>query len=197
MSIFQLVLPCSLWMTSKNTGHLSYTTSSFVHHYSPETLTSKENWWFLSSVTLKFDGWPCKTLGHLFSFMSSVAHRFKAMGEFKLEMQSRSAQFGSKSDIFCTEWPCNLADDLKKIGHIFYTMWSFAHHSVAIDKFKLEVQSRRARFGHNRRYLSHVTLAFDGWPWKIIGHLSQVTSSFVHHFMMICEFQLVLWFGNG
>ena len=39
-------------------------------------------------------------------------------------------------------------------------------------------------------FFSHVTLKFDGWPWKTIGHLCKATSSFVHHFIIICEFKL-------
>ena len=34
-------------------------------------------------------------------------------------------------------------------------------------------------------FLSHLTLKFDTWPWKIIGHLFSATSSFVHHFVAI------------
>ena len=40
----------------------------------------------LSRVTLKIDGWPEKTIGHLFYTTSSFVHHFKAMGEFKLEL---------------------------------------------------------------------------------------------------------------
>ena len=37
--------------------------------------------------------------------------------------------------------------------------------------------------GQNRWiFLSGVTLKFDSLPWKTIGHLSYVASSFVHHF---------------
>ena len=59
----------------------------------------------LSCVTLKFDGWPWKTIGHLFYTASSFVHHFKAIGEVKLELQSGKAQFGSKSAIFCPVWP--------------------------------------------------------------------------------------------
>ena len=69
---------------------------------------------FLSRVTLEFDGWPWKTTGHLFYTISTFVHHFKAMGEFKLELQSGNAQFGSKSAIFCPVWPWNLMDDLQK-----------------------------------------------------------------------------------
>ena len=45
-------------------------------------------------------------------------------------------------------------------------------------------------------FLSRVTLKFDWWPWKTIGHLFYATSSFVHHFIAICEFKLELQSGN-
>ena len=54
----------------------------------------------LSCVTLKFDGWPWKTIGHLFYTTPSRVHHFKAMGDFKLELQSANAQVGSKLVIF-------------------------------------------------------------------------------------------------
>ena len=99
----------------------------------------------LSCVTLKFDGWPWKTIGHLSHAASSFVHHFIAISEFKLELQSGNAQFGSKSAIF----------------------------------------------------LSRVTLKFDGWPWKTIGHLSHAASSFVHYFIAIGEFKLELQSGNA
>ena len=68
----------------------------------------------LSRVTLKFDGWPWKTIGHLpFAALSFVQH-FIAIGEFKLELQSRNAQFGSNSMNFRAVWPWNLTADLEK-----------------------------------------------------------------------------------
>ena len=39
----------------------------------------------------KFDGWPPKTIGHLFYATSSFLHHFVAIGEFKLEFQSINA----------------------------------------------------------------------------------------------------------
>ena len=44
-------------------------------------------------------------------------------------------------------------------------------------------------------FLSHVTFKFDGWPWKRIGQLLYITSSFVHHFIAISEF-MKLQSGN-
>ena len=55
-----------------------------------------------------------KTKGHLYYATSSSMHHFTAIGEFKLELQSGNAQFGSKSTIFLAVWPCNLTYDLEK-----------------------------------------------------------------------------------
>ena len=44
--------------------------------------------------------------------------------------------------------------------------------------------------------LYRVTLKFDGWPWKTIGYLSFVVSSFVQHFIAIGEFKLELHSGT-
>ena len=100
---------------------------------------------FFSHVTLQFDVWPCKTIGHLFYSTSSFVRHFVAIGEFKLELQSGNPQFESK---------------LKK---------SF----------------------------SRVTMQFDVWPWKTIGHLFNVISSVVHHFVAIGDFKLEIQSGNG
>ena len=69
---------------------------------------------FLYRVTLKFDGWPWKTIGHLSFAVSGFLQHFIAIGEFKLELQSGNAQFGSNSTIFRAVWPCNLMYDLEQ-----------------------------------------------------------------------------------
>ena len=61
---------------------------------------------FLSRVTLQFHGWPSKSIAHLFYATLSFMHHFKAISEFKLELQSGNAQFGSKSAICFI--PCDL-----------------------------------------------------------------------------------------
>ena len=69
--------------------------------YSPEMPNSDKNWrFFLSRVTLKFDEWHWKMIGHLFYTTLSFVQHFKAIGIFKLELQSGNAQFGSKLAIF-------------------------------------------------------------------------------------------------
>ena len=109
----------------KTIGHFFYITSSFVHHFksivefklylqSRNARNSGRNWWNIIPVTMKFDGWPCKTIGHLFYATSSFVHHFVPIGEFKLKLQSRNAQFGSKSTIFLAVWPRNFMDDPQK-----------------------------------------------------------------------------------
>ena len=82
--------------------------------YSPEMPNLGQNRWYFVRVTLKFDGWPWKTIGHLSFAVSSFVQHFIAIGEFKLELLSGNAQFGSNSKIFRAVWPRNLTDDLEK-----------------------------------------------------------------------------------
>ena len=60
---------------------------------------------FSARVTLKFDGWPRKTIEHFFYTTSSFVHHFKSISEFKLELQYGNAQS-------CRNWwyfvPCDL-----------------------------------------------------------------------------------------
>ena len=60
---------------------------------------------FSVCVTLKFDGLPWKIIGHFFYTTSSFVHHFKSTSEFKLELKSENAQFGSIFMIFCPVWP--------------------------------------------------------------------------------------------
>ena len=55
-----------------------------------------------------------KTIGHLSYAASSFVHHSVAIGELKLELQSRNAPFGSKLMIVWAVWPWNSMDDLEK-----------------------------------------------------------------------------------
>ena len=46
-------------------------------------------------------------------------------------------------------------------------------------------------------FSSRMTHKFDGWVWKTTEHLFSATSTFVHHFIAICEFKLGLQSENG
>ena len=56
-----------------------------------------------------------KTIGHLSYAASTFVRHFIANGEFKLELQSGNAPFGTKWTIFSAVWPWNLTDDLKEL----------------------------------------------------------------------------------
>ena len=155
---------------------------------------------FLSLVTLKFDGWPWKIMGHFFYNTLSFVQHFKATGIFKLELKSGNDQFGSKLvNFFLSQvtlkidvWPW------KTIGHFFYTTLSFVHHFKSIGEVKLELQPGNAQVGQKMAiFLSRVTLKIDVWHSKTIGHLSYAASTFVHHFMANGEFKLELQSGNA
>ena len=139
----------------------------------------------LYHVTLKFDGWPWKTIGHLSLAVSSFVQHFIAIGEFKLELQSGNAQFGSNSMIFRAVWPWNLTDDLKQ------------GKSEGFKSCDWPTVRKRPIWVKIGDVLYHVTLQFDVWPWKTIGHLFYATSSFVHHFVAIGDFKLELQSGNA
>ena len=124
---------------------------------SPETLNWGQNQRFLVCVTCKFDGWLWKIVGHLFYTTSSLVHHFKAIGEFKLDLQSRKDQFGSKSVILLSyvtlkfdRWPW------KAIGHLFYAASSFVHHFIAIYEFEMELQSWNTQFGSKSAIFCHI-----------------------------------------
>ena len=122
----------------------------------------------LYHVTLKFDGWPRKTIEHFSFAVSSFVQHFIAIGEFKLELQSGNAQFGSKSTIFFSRvtlkfdvWPW------KTIGHLYYATSSFVHYFVPISEFNLELESGNAHPGSN------LTLFRAVWPWNLTDDLQK------------------------
>ena len=135
-------------------------------------------------MTLKFEGWPSKTIGHLFYATSSFVQHFIAIGEFKLELQSGNTQSGSNFSIFSAVWPWNLTDDLQQ------------GKSEGFESCDLPIVRKRPIWVKIGDVLYRVTLKFDGWPWKTIGHLFFAVSSFVQHFIAIGEFKLELQSRN-
>ena len=162
-------------MTSKNYRTL-------FRHYIKLCASFQPHWWmqtgvtarkrlirvkigdFLSRVTLKFDGWPWKTIGHLFYATLSFVHHFKAIGEFKLQLQSGNPRFGSKLGILV---PCDLEIwwmTLKNNrAHLccFKLYASFHSHQWIQTEVTVRKRSIRVKIGE---FLSRVTLKFDGWP---------------------------------
>ena len=114
----------------------------------------------LSRVTLKFYGWPWKTIGHLFYVASSFMHHFIAISELRLKLQSGNAELGSKSAIFCPVWPWNLTDDLDNnrapLLCYFKLCASFNHH--------LWIQTGVTVRKQLNGVLNSETFTFDLWP---------------------------------
>ena len=99
------------------------------------------NFWFC--VTLKFDIWPCKTIGHLFYATWSFVHHFTTIGELKFELIVRKrsiwikiGNFWARVTLKFDAWPWNT------IGHLFDANSSFVHQFTTI-----ELQSGNAKFG--------------------------------------------------
>ena len=117
----------------------------------------------LSRVTFKFDGWPWKTIGHLFYVASSFMHHFITIRWIQTKVTARKrsirvkiGDFLSRMTLKFEEWPWQI------IGHLFYATSSFMHHFVAIGEFKLESQSGNAQFG------SKSTIFRTVWPWNLM-----------------------------
>ena len=165
--------------------------------YSPEAPNLGQNRRFFSRVTLKLYGWPWKTIGHLFYATSSFVHHFVAIGEFRRynpEMPNlgQICRFLEPCDLEI--WWMTLKNNRAPLLCYFKLCAPFGSHwwiqtGVTIQKRLIWVK--------NRRFFSRVTLEFDVWPWKTIGHIFYATSSFVHHFVAISEFKLELQSGNA
>ena len=151
--------------------------------YRPETPNLGQIWRFLDPCDL--DVWPWKTIGHLYYATSSSMHHFVAIGEFKLELQSGNAQFGSKATIVWAVWPRNFTD------------YPQQGKSEGFESCDWPIVRKRPIWVKIGDVLYRVTLKFDGWPWKTTGHLSFAVSSCVQHFIAIGEFKLELQSGNA
>ena len=123
---------------------------------------------FLSCVTLKFDGWPWKTIGHLVYATLSFVHHFIVIVEFNLELQSGNARIGSKSVFFLARatlkfdgWPW------QTIGYLFYATSSFVRHFIPICVLKLELQSGNTQFWSKSANFCPL------WPWNLRDDLAK------------------------
>ena len=90
-------------------------------------------------------------------------------------------------------WPMTLKNNRAPLQCYFKLCASFGSHlwiqtGVKVRKCPIWVKIDD--------FFSRVTLQCDVRPWKTLGHLSYVASSFVHHFITIGEFKLELQSGN-
>ena len=160
--------------------------ASFRNHWWIQTVVTvrKRLIWvkiddFVSRVTLKFDGWPWKTIGHFFYATSSVVYHFIAICEFKLESQSGNAQSGSNSRFFRTIKPWNLTEDLENNRAPLLSIikpYAWIHHHMWIQTW-VTVRKRLSWV------VTSVTLTFDLWPcpfaWTLLLSLVITPEYFV------------------
>ena len=131
-----------------------------------------------------------ETSCHIKVHVHVVYHQYKQQGKSEgfdsCDRSSNLTQIGLKSSIFQPAWPWNLMDDLKKLQATSSTL----HQALCIISnpsvnSNWSYSPETFNLGQNQRFFSRVTLKFDGWPWKTIGHLFYVALSFVHHFKAI------------
>ena len=165
-------------------------------------LNSGKNWrFFLSRVTLKFDGWPWKIIGHLFYTTLSFVQHFKAIGIFKVGLQSRNAQFGSKLVIFLPRWLWKLKYDLdKQQGTSPKLHQALCIISNPLVKSNLSYSLETLKSGKNWWFF--VPRNLENWRMILKNnraplHLSYAASTFVHYSIANGEFKLELQSGNA
>ena len=144
---------------------------------------------FFPRVTLKFDGWLWKTIGHLFYATSSVVHHFITIGEFKLELQSENAKI---CYFLCVtlkfdRWSWKTVGSLLCYSKLCASLYNHQKIHTRLTMRKGQIWVKLAIFS-------------PVWPWNLmddlekpIGHIFYATSSFVHHSMAIRFWPLWPW----
>ena len=122
---------------------------------------------FFSRVTLQFDVWPWKTIGHLFYATSSFVHHFVAIGDFKLELQSGNANLGQIQRFLepcdLAIWRMTLKNNRAPLLCYFKLCASFRSHRW----FQTWVTVRKRQFGSNSTIFRAV------WPCNLTNDLEK------------------------
>ena len=138
-------------------------------------------------MTLKFDGWPSKTIGHLFYATSSFVQHFIAIGEFKLGLESGNAQSGSNSTFL---EPCDLEIWRMTVKHnrapllSIIKLYASFHHHMWIQT-GVTVRKRLSWV------VPSVTLTFDLWPWPFAW------TSLLSLVITPENFMMIRWWEHG
>ena len=149
--------------------------------YSPEPLNLGQNWRFFSRVTLKFEGWPLKTIGNLFFATASFVQHYVAIGEFKLSYSPETPNLGQIQWILelchLEIWRMTLENNRAPLLGIIKLYASFHHHmwiqtGVTVRKLLSWV-------------VTSVTLTLDLWPWPFAWTLLWSLVITPENFMMI------------
>ena len=167
--------------------------SSFVHHFKSNSEFRKRSIRveidILPCVTLKFDGWHWKTIGHLFYTTSNFVHHFKSISELN---SGQNWWFFVPLDLQI--WWMTLKNNRAPLLYYIKLCASFESHGWIPTGITVPKGSIRVKIGN---FLSFVTSKVYRWPWKSTGHLPYAASSFAHKFIAIGKFKLELQSGNG
>ena len=127
----------------------------------------------LSHVTLKFDGWPWKKIGHLSYattnfYATSHSHRWIQTG---VTVQKRPIWVKISDFVSCDIeiWSMTLTNNRASLLCYFKLCATFHSHRWILTWVTVRKRPIWVKIGY---FLSCVTLKFDGWPWIAIGHLS-------------------------
>ena len=111
-----------------------------------ETLNSGRIWYFVPCdlaiwwMTLKNNRAPLL-------YYIKICASFQSHGWIQTGVTVRKHSIRVKIGIFCPIWLEIWRMTLKSIGHRSYAAWSFVLNFIAIDKFKLKLQSGNSKFG--------------------------------------------------
>ena len=149
---------------------------------------------FLSHVTLNWTDDLKKTIGPLFYAIS------KLCASFHNHQWNQTGVTGNKQNqwffVLCDLqiWQRTLYNNRPPPLCYFKLCAPFRNH----QRIQTGVTARKCPIWFKiGDFLLRVTLRFHEWSWKTIGRLSVATSSFVHHFITVCEFEVELQSGNG
>ena len=135
---------------------------------------------FSAHVTVKFDRWPGKTIGHLFYATSSFVHHFVAISELKLELQSGNAQSGDSEPCDFEIWRMTLQNNKAPLLCYFKLCASFHSHWWIQTWVTVQKRPIWVKFGAVR-------------PWNLTDDLAKQkgTSSMLLQALCIISYPLV------
>ena len=123
---------------------------------------------FAVCVALKFDRWPCKTIGNCVHAPGSFLWHFIAIHEFKLELSSESTKIEAIFSICRSMWPWISTDDLKKIKRA-PLLWNLKMYIISepYGNLNWRYSPETLNLGQNCVFLRTV------WPTNLIYDLEQ------------------------
>ena len=150
-------------------------------------------------MTLKFGGWPRNLFrSHVLYYIKLCAHIISNSSvnsnwsySLKTLNSGQNWQFFVPCDLGI--WWMTLKNNRAPLLYYIKLCASFQSQEWIQTGVTVRKHPIRVKIG---KCLSRVPLKFYGWPWKTIGHLFYVASSFVHHFGAIGEFKMELQSGN-